>query len=45
MRKRFNTTLKTEALQKLETLAKCNGLTINQVIEILVSKQKKIKLF
>lgn len=42
---KLTTTLTHATLQKLETLATCNGLRINQVIEILVSKQKKSRLF
>lgn len=42
---KLTTTLTPATLQKLETLATCNGLRINQVIEILVQKQKKSKLF
>lgn len=44
-KKTLHTTLTQSTLQKLETLATCNGLRVNQVIEILVSKQKKARLF
>lgn len=42
---RFNTNLMPDTMKKLELMAKANGLNINQVIDYIVSKQKKVKLY
>lgn len=42
---RFNTNLMPDTMRKLELIARVNGLNINQVIDYIVSKQKKVKLY
>lgn len=44
-RQHITTTLMPDTYKKLELISKTSGMTMGQVIDMLVYKQKRIKLF
>lgn len=41
----LHTNIMPDTAKKLELIAKANGLNVNQVIDYIVAKQKKVKLY